>query len=214
MDGVLVDNMAVHMDAFAEVARRHGVEFDIEEVLGMAGKGNDEIFGTLFPAETVEKIGWRTLGEEKEAIYREMYAPKLKQVAGLTGFLESLKAAGIKIAVGTSAGKANMDFILDGLNIRRFFDAAVNADMVTRCKPDPEIYLTALMELGLTGAECLVFEDAQAGIQAALGAGIKVVAVATSADKAILEKMDGVVLVIKDFTEIDMDKARSLARHP
>jgi beta-phosphoglucomutase family hydrolase len=202
MDGVLVDNMTVHEEAFAEIARRYGVKIDTREIVGLAGKGNDEIFGATFPAEIVQKVGSARLGEEKEAIYREIYAPRLTATAGLVPFLESLKAAGIKIAVGTSAIRANMDFVFDGLGIRKYFDAVVNADMVTRCKPDPEIYLTALRLLGISADECLVFEDATAGIEAAHAAGIGVVAIASTLPASTLETQPGVVMTVKDFTEL------------
>lgn len=212
MDGVLVDNMMTHMEAFAEMARRYGVALDIPTVLGMAGKGNDEIFGALFPSEIVERVGWKALGLEKEATYRKLYAQKMKPAEGLIAFLDGLKDAGIKIAVGTSAIQANMDFIFDGIGIRKYFDAIVNADMVERCKPDPEIYLVALRELGIEASECLVFEDAIAGVQAAHAAGIKVVVVSTTVDKAKLEAEAGVVLTIKDFTEITPAKAEALVQ--
>lgn len=210
MDGVLVDNMMTHMEAFTEIARRYGVKPDIPSVLAMAGKGNPEIFEEIFPADIVAKVGLKELVEENEAIYRELYAPKLKPAKGLIEFLDSLKANGIKIAVGTSASKANLNLVLDGIGIRKYFDTIVHAEMVTRCKPDPEIYLVALRELGLGAAECVVFEDAVAGIQAARRAGIKVVAVATSAPKQILEAEPGVVRIINDFTEINIDALKVL----
>jgi beta-phosphoglucomutase family hydrolase len=210
MDGVLVDNMAVHQEAFAEMARRYGVKIDTREIIGLAGKGNNEIFQVLFPAEIVERVGAERLGEEKEAIYREIYAPGLTPTAGLVTFLKGLKAAGIKIAVGTSAIKANMDFVFDGLDIRKYFDAVVNADMVSRCKPDPEIYLVALRELGIRGGECLVFEDAIAGIQAAHAAGIGVVAIASTLPEMTLEAEPGVVLTIKDFSFITASTVKAL----
>lgn len=202
MDGVLVDNMAVHQEAFAEMARRYGVELDTSRIVGLAGKGNDEIFREVFPAEIVERVGTKQLGIEKEAVYREIYAPRLVATEGLVPFLESLKAAGIEIAVGTSAMRENMDFVFDGLGIREYFDKVVNADMVSRCKPDPEIYLAALRELGIEAAECIVFEDAIAGIQAAHAAGIKVVAIASTLPASTLEAQPGVVLTVKDFTQI------------
>lgn len=210
MDGVLVDNMKPHLDAFTEMARRYGVQLDTNDIVSMAGKGNDEIFARIFPQDIIEKVGSAALGEEKETVYRELYAPKIEPVGGLVAFFEELKSAGIKIAVGTSAIKANMDFVFDSLDIRRYFDAVVNADMVTKCKPDPEIYLLALQKLGLPANECLVFEDAVAGIRAAEAAGIKVVALSTTLGKATLEKTPGVVLTIKDFTEINANSIKSL----
>ncbi len=210
MDGVLVDNMAVHMEAFTEIARRYGVGLDIKATLGMAGKGNGEIFEALFPAGIVHKAGVQALGDEKEAVYREIYAPKLAPVPGLIGFLDRLKAAGIRIAVGTSAPKANMDFVFDGLGIRRYFDVIVNGDMVARCKPDPEIYQVAAAELRLQPGECLVFEDALAGIEAARSAGIKVVALSTTLDEPVLDATPGVAMIIRDFTNLGTDKLQAL----
>ncbi len=210
MDGVLVDNMKIHMEAFAEIARRYGVPVDTYEVLGMAGKGNDEIFRVIFPADVVERFGTKSLGDEKEALYREIYAPLLTPTTGLIAFLDELKSHGVKIAVGTSACHENMDFVFDGLGIRRYFDAIVNIDMVTRAKPDPEIYLLALHELGLTGGECIVFEDAIAGIRAATAAGIKTVALSTSIPAETLRNTPGVSLVVPDFTGLNFSALSTL----
>ena len=203
MDGVLVDNMMVHVEAFASLARRYGVEVDLDTVLGMGGRGASELFETLFPREVVERVGVETLSREKEALYREMYAPRLTPARGLVAFLEGLKSHGVRLAVGTSAPTANLYFTLDGLGIRHLFDALVDVDMVTRAKPDPEIYLRALSELGLPAGECLVFEDAIAGIQAARAAEIKVVALSTSVPAPTLERTPGVALTVGDFTGID-----------
>jgi beta-phosphoglucomutase family hydrolase len=203
MDGVLVDNMKIHMEAFSAIARRYGVAVDTYSVLGMAGKGNDEIFRLIFPADVVERVGTARLGEEKEAVYREMYAPLLAPTRGLMEFFDDLQAHGVRIAVGTSAPKVNMDFVFDGLGIRRRFAAIVNVDMVKRAKPDPEIYLRALEGLGLAADECLVFEDAMAGIEAARAAGIKVVALSTSIPASTLVATPGVALATPDFTRLD-----------
>ena len=205
MDGVLVDNMKIHMEAFAAIARRYGAPVDIYTVLGMAGKGNDQIFREIFPAEVVERVGTDALGDEKEAIYRELYAPRLTPTPGLIAFLDSLRARGVRLAVGSSAPIANVDFVFDGLGIRHYFDAVVNVDMVRRAKPDPEIYLMAMSRLGLAADDCLVFEDAVAGIQAAHAAGIKVVALSTTIDESILAATPGVALTIPDFTGLDLD---------
>lgn len=203
MDGVLVDNMEIHVKAFSEMARRYGVEFDYDLMMSMNGMGNGEFFKVLFPSEIVRRVGIAQLSDEKEALYRELYAPLLTPTPGLVELLDALKAAGVKIAVGSSAMKKNVDFVLDGLGIRRYFDALVNSDMVTRTKPDPEIYLVALKLLGLRGDECLVFEDAVAGIQAASGAGIRTVGVATTLDKETLRATPGVVLAVDNFVGLN-----------
>lgn len=212
MDGVLVDSIKVHMEAFAEYARRRGVTVDTSIVMAMSGYGNDEIFEALFPREIVESVGAKRLGDEKEAIYREIYAPTLAPMRGLVDFLDALMRHGVKLAVGTSAPKANLDFVLDGLGLRPYFDALVYSDMVTRSKPDPEIYLRATHDLGLAAEECLVFEDAIAGVEAARAAGVKVVALSTSIAAERLLQTPGVVLAVPDFAGLSFTQLNDLLK--
>ena len=209
MDGVLVNNLEIHRQAFAEFFRRYGVERTFDELSRVFGKGNDDIMGELMPADVVERVGIRQLGYEKEAIYREIYAPIIEPQAGLLEFLADSAKAGLRCAVGSSGYKANVDFVLDKCDIRRYFEATVAGDEVTRCKPDPEIYLTAAAKLGLSADECVVFEDAEAGIEAAKRAGMKVVALATTFDRAFLENTDA-DLIINDFRDITVEQLREL----
>ena len=209
MDGVLVNNLEVHRAAFAEFFCRYGVERSFEELSRVFGKGNDDIMGELMPCEVVERVGIRELGHEKEAIYREIYAPTITPQPGLLTFLDECEAEGLKCAVGSSGYRANVDFVLDKCNIERYFDYAVAGDEVTRCKPDPEIYLTAAAKLGLRADECVVFEDAEAGIEAAKRAGMRVVALATTFNRDFLETTDA-DYIIDDFRDITVDKLREI----
>ena len=209
MDGVLVNNLEVHRAAFAEFFRRYGVERSFEELSRVFGKGNDDIMGELMPREVVERVGIRELGHEKEAIYREIYTPTITPQPGLLTFLDECEAEGLKCAVGSSGYRANVDFVLDKCNIERYFDYAVAGDEVTRCKPDPEIYLTAAAKLGLRADECVVFEDAEAGIEAAKRAGMRVVALATTFNRDFLETTDA-DYIIDDFRGITVDKLREI----
>lgn len=209
MDGVLVNNLDIHRQAFAEFFRRYGVERTFDELNRHFGRGNDDIMGELMPAEIVARVGIRELGNQKEAIYREIYAPTITPQAGLIEFLEEAEREGLVSAVGSSGFMANVDFVLDKCAIRRFFTATVAGDQVTRCKPDPEIYLTAAAKLGLKADECIVFEDAEAGIEAGKRAGMRVVALATTFDRAFLERTDA-DLIINDFRDISVAKLREL----
>ena len=125
MDGVLVDNLDVHKRAFRLFFSRYGVDKSIEELSRMFGKGNDDIMRELMPAEVVERVGLRELGYEKEAIYREIYAPTIAPTRGLTEFLSECRRRGLKCAVGSSGCMANVDFVLDGCGIRDSFEAVV-----------------------------------------------------------------------------------------
>lgn len=209
MDGVLVNNLEVHREAFAEFFRRYGVERTFDELNRVFGKGNDDIMGELMPREVVERVGIRELGYEKEAIYREIYAPRITPQPGLKAFLAACEEHGLRCAVGSSGYMANVDFVLDRCDIRRYFEATVAGDQVTRCKPDPEIYLTAAAKLGLEPCECIVFEDAEAGIEAAQRAGIKVVALATTFSREFLEGTHP-DMIIDDFRDVTIADIRAL----
>jgi HAD superfamily hydrolase (TIGR01509 family) len=212
MDGVLVDNMEVHMKVFAQYARSLGVGTpDRKRVLSMNGMGNGDFMRAFFSDEIIEREGGiAAMSAAKEALYREMYAPELTPARGLIELIHDLRVHGVRLAVGTSAIGVNLDFVLDGLDIRKYFDVLVTSDMVARAKPAPDIYLRARSELSLRGDECLVFEDAVAGIEAASAAGIKSVALATSFDKPTLQKVPDVALAIDDFTEVNFATLNAL----
>ncbi len=196
MDGTLVDNTLAHMRAFEIFCARYGVTGWKEKLSQAFGMGNDDIMRLIMPAELIRERGLASLAEEKEAIYREIYAPEIRPVKGLVPLLESLRAAGVRCAVGSSGCRANVDFVLEKCRIGEFFDARISGDRVTRCKPDPEIYLTAAAALGMAPADCVVFEDAKAGIESARRAGVgRVVALATTLPREVLEReMDADVI--------------------
>lgn len=203
MDGTLVDNTSAHIRAFELFCARYGVEGWQEKLNTVFGMGNDDIMRLIMPEEVVREKGVAVLAEEKEAIYRELYAPEIVPVPGLVELLERLREAGIRCAVGSSGCRKNVDFVLEKCGIGGFFSATVCGDMVTRCKPDPEIYLTAAAALGAEPAECLVFEDAKAGIEAASRAGAgRIVAIATTLDRATLETETAADVVVDDFRGI------------
>lgn len=121
----------------------------------------------------------------------------------MLNFLDELQRKEIKAAVGTSAPVENLDFIMDSLDLRHYFDAFLHSAHVSKGKPEPEIYLKAANELGVEPDSCVVFEDSVAGVKAGLNAGMKVVAVATTHTP---DEFSGAHLVIKDFEEISVQK--------
>ncbi len=205
MDGTLVANTPYHIRAFALFCQRYGVEGWEEKLASVFGMGNDDIMRVIMP-EVVREKGVDALAEEKEAIYREIYAPDIRPVEGLARALAALHGAGIRCAVGSSGCKANVDFVLDRCDVARWFDARISGDMVRRCKPDPEIYLKAAAALGVAPAECVVFEDAKAGIEAARLAGAgRIVALATTLGREELEREEGLFAIIDDFDGLDLE---------
>lgn len=180
MDGVIAHTNPYHTEAFKQFFDKYGVSYSISDFEDhMYGKHNDYIMRHFFrrPLEDAEV---QQLSDEKEALFREIYADHVAPVAGLPGFLAALKSGGFRLGVATSAPRANLDFILDRLALRPLMDAVLSSEDVTAHKPDPEIYLKAAGRLGVAPARCAVFEDSYSGVSAGLNAGASVVGVLTS----------------------------------
>lgn len=196
MDGVIVDNHQAHFKAW--MAFSHKYQFLLNEEIYLKkfnGKTNKDLFEMIFGP--LDQNRFEELVNEKEGMYQEIFSHELVEHKGLTPFLENLRDRNIKVALGTSAPTMNVDFILDRLNLRHYFDVIVDGLMVKRGKPDPEIYLTCKTLLGVDKA--IVFEDALLGIQAAKEAGCEVVGVATTHKR---EELKGKVdLIVSDFIE-------------
>lgn len=206
MDGVLVDNTQAHVRAFALFCDRYSVVGWRDRLATAYGMGNDDIMRRILPPELIRERGMQQLGAEKEAIYRAIYAPEIRPVAGLCELLEALRKRGLRCAVGSSGPKANVNFVLEQCGIADCFDACICGDEVRCCKPDPEIYLKAAAALRLPPDRCLVFEDAPAGIESARRAGVgRIVALATSLERSALEPC-APDRIVRDFTELtDLD---------
>lgn len=203
MDGVLVNNTQAHVKAFEIFCERYGVEDWQHKLQSAFGMGNDDIMRLILPEEIIREKGMKALGKEKEAIYREVYAPEIRPVRGLVELLEELRRRGIPCAVGSSGCRENVDFVLSNCGIADYFSCIVSGDRVTRCKPDPEIYLLAAEGLHLPSVECLVFEDARVGITAARRAGAgRIVALATTLPRHTLATQTEADVVIDDFASI------------
>ena len=203
MDGVLVNNTQAHVKAFEIFCERYGVEDWQHKLQTAVGMGTDDIMRLILPEEIIREKRMKALGEEKEAIYREVYAPEIRPVRGLVELLEELRRRGIRCAVGSSGCRENVDFVLSNCGITDYFSCIVSGDRVTRCKPDPEIYLLAAEGLHLPSAECLVFEDARVGITAARRAGAgRIVALATTLPRHTLATQTEADVVIDDFASI------------
>jgi len=180
MDGVIVDNLPYHVEAWLLFCERNGIpltkEVFYKELNGMNSKDTFE----WFYKKEMTRSEVEVLEEEKELLYREFYAEHRKPAKGLLTFLHDLRSRGIKTALATSAGPGNIDFIVDGLGIRDQFDAIIGGAEVTKGKPDPEIYVKAAALVGVSPADCIVIEDSLQGIASGQAAGAKVVGITTS----------------------------------
>jgi beta-phosphoglucomutase family hydrolase len=181
MDGVIVHSNPWHRESWAAFNRRFGLETTEAMHQFMYGKRNDDILREFFGAELSDtEVAAR--GAAKEALYREMIGGRLDDllVPGVKAFLEEHRDT--PMALASNAEPANIDFILDEAGIRRCFRAVVDGHRVSRPKPDPEIYLLAASLLGIAPANCIVFEDSHAGVEAGSRAGMRVVGIRTTHD--------------------------------
>jgi len=155
----------------------------------MYGKSNSYIFSHFF-GRKIEGEELLAFEDEKEGLFREIYADHVEPIKGLLPFLYLLAGQNIKLGVATSAPRANMDLILDTLNIRSYFESLMASEDVTAHKPDPQGYLNSAKNLNAITNECLVFEDSYSGVSAAINAQMKVVGVLSSHTKEELPPCD------------------------
>ncbi|MBN1431108.1 MAG: HAD family phosphatase [Anaerolineae bacterium] len=202
MDGTIIDNMPVHILTWLDLLSGMGISItDKEFLLRANGRTNGEIMRMLIDERmTDDRV--QVLADRKEARYRELYGPQMETVTGFRELVQQAKAIGIKLAVATSAPRENVDFVLDGLGIRDMFDAVVDAEGIEKSKPNPEIFLTAARRLGVEPAECVVFEDSYAGLEAGRRAGMTVIALATTHEAEAFAELTYLDRIVKDFSEI------------
>ncbi len=205
MDGVLVENSSIHDITWRMMFEKFGKivsEADVKDIFG----GSNKIFIERFLGITDEKRILE-IAEEKEALYRENFSKIIKAPDGLMKLLFELKKNNVRLAVATSAPTVNLDFVLDKLDIRGFFDVLVDETFVKHAKPDPEIYIVAAEKLGVEPESCVVIEDSIFGIQSALAAGMKVIGITTTFSEDRINFADK---IIHSFNELDFNECEQL----
>ncbi|HKZ67767.1 MAG TPA: HAD family phosphatase [Chitinophagaceae bacterium] len=178
LNGTMINDMPYHIKAWHRILNELGAGISMERMKYECYGKNNELLERIFPSRFTEEEKNR-MSLEKEKQYQKEFRPQLQLIKGLDNFLKQSQEAGIKMAIGSAAIMFNIDFVLDGLNIRHYFDALVSADNVTDSKPDPETWLKCAGQLNVTPKECLVFEDVPKGVEAAQNAGMDTVVVTT-----------------------------------
>ncbi|BBI35598.1 beta-phosphoglucomutase [Cohnella abietis] len=192
LDGVIVDTAKYHFLAWKSLANQLGFEFTETDNERLKGVSRVESLRILLEIGGIE-ADERTFNEMAESKNKE-YVASIAQLQpeeilpGAKTYLQQLRSQGIKIALG-SASK-NAEFILSKLEIADLFDAVIDGNKVAKAKPDPEVFISASSALGLDPKDCVVFEDAEAGVQAGKASGSKVVGIGSP---EILSEADLVV---------------------
>jgi beta-phosphoglucomutase len=200
LNGTIIDDMHFHARAWQNILNNDlGANLTYDEVvLQMYGK-NAELLERVFGKDhfSQEQMDYYSL--EKEKRYQQEYKVHLKLIEGLGEFFEKAHAAGIKMAIGSAAIPFNIDFVLDNLNIRKYFSAIVSADDVKTSKPDPETFLQGAKLLNVDPAKCLVFEDAPKGVEAAQNAGMDCLVITTLHPKQDFSAYNNTINFIEDY---------------
>jgi beta-phosphoglucomutase len=203
LNGTMIDDMQFHLKAWYHILNDDlGANLGWEETKShMYGK-NSELLIRIFGEDRFTTEEMDHLSLEKEKRYQQEYKPHLQLIPGLQQFLEEAHAMGIPMAIGSAAIMFNIDFVLDNLNIRKYFKIIVSADDVTISKPHPETYLKCAHLLGVDAANCLVFEDAPKGVEAAKNAGMPSVVLTTMHEKEEFAMYNNIIRYTKDYTQL------------
>jgi beta-phosphoglucomutase len=192
LDGVLVDTAIYHFQAWKMLGENFNYQLTEEQNEQLKGVSRVESLNRI-----LDWAAYSATDEQKEAWLKEKNDNYLQLISnmnpseilpGVVDFLGQIKADGYKIALG-SASK-NAEIILEKTGLMPWFDLIIDGNKVSKSKPDPEVFLKGAEGLGFSPAECIVFEDAQAGVEAAINGGMKVIgigeaSVLSDADKVI-----------------------------
>lgn len=206
LDGVIVDTAVYHYKAWKRLADQLGLKFtehDNELLKGVSRVRSLEIILELnHVTKTIEEQ--TELATQKNNWYVEMInqMTPAEILPGAKEFLEACRAAGIKTALG-SASK-NSGTILNKINLAGLFDAIVDGNHVSKAKPDPEVFLKGAEALGVQPSECVVFEDAIAGVEAAINGGMKVVGI------GLAEVLGKANIVVSGLDKMSLEKLNDL----
>jgi HAD superfamily hydrolase (TIGR01509 family) len=208
----MVANLPYHREAWMEYGRRHALPITADYYRDrIHSRANVQIVEHL-----AEDFGWtppgrETAGDEKEAIYRDLYRPHLCEVPGVTRLIKELNARQIPCAAVSNSPRPNVDMVLGGLGLAQCFQVALTADGMKRGKPDPYAFLAAASQLGVPIWRCIVFEDSVSGFQAAERAGAPYIAVSAGAEPSALKHAGRALRIIDDFMEISTDMLAAFA---
>jgi len=205
LDGVIIDSADEHRRAWQRLARETGVTFTDADFWATFGKRNDDIIPQHWG--NVSKDQLQALADRKELYFREFIREAAAPLPGSMELMRGLHEAGFPQALASSTPIENIQLIRELLNLDQYLSALVTGESVARGKPAPDIFLKAASELHMPPPVCLVIEDAVAGVQAALAAGMRCISVAGDRDLPGLRAAD---LMVKDLTEIDVERVRSI----
>jgi HAD superfamily hydrolase (TIGR01509 family) len=207
MDGVLVDSTFAIWTSYSTLLKDENVHFSEEYIkknLARSLRDNLAAFKKEFHIKDYDLMDF---SKKTGAIQLDMLKEEKVDI-NLIKLLEQAKKHNIKCAVATSSTRWRAENILDIIRIRKFFDVVVTAEDVTSHKPAPDVFLHAAKSINVKPEECVVFEDARNGIEAAKAAGMKSIGKLTKYNS--MDELERADLIINDFSELNLEKIREL----
>ena len=197
LNGTVIDDMEFHIQSWYQILNSLGATISYEETKLQCYGKNEELLERVFPGRfTAGEISAMII--EKETRYQENFRPFLKLIDGLGEFLERVYGSNIKMAIGSAAIPFNIDYILDGLQLRKYFPVVVSAYDVVESKPHPETFLQCAEKLNVAPEGCIVFEDSPKGVESAARAGMKAVVITTMHTKEEFNN-DNIICFIENY---------------
>jgi beta-phosphoglucomutase family hydrolase len=202
MDGVLVDSIPAHREAWNAALRENSLpELDGQTYLAFAGKTNWDILTEHLDQNTltVSSVAKRSMIDRKEHLVRKLIRQDARPTPGVRELLVYLGGRKIRCAVASSGEMANIVAVLQVLDIANYFTSVVSGSLLSVSKPNPMIFMLAAGSLGVDPGHCLVIEDAPAGVEAARAAGMACCALATTFPAPALH---GASLVLENLSQV------------
>ena len=206
MDGVIADSGPYHLAAWQEIFGERGVKFTAVDFNHCFGLRNDDIIRNTL-GKDISQAEVDAIAREKEITFRRLAGDKIKPLPGALELLRLLKDNGFSMAIASSTPAENIELVTGTLGIAGFFQALVTGHDVTEGKPSPRVFLLAAQRLGVEPANCLVIEDAVAGVTAARRAGMACLAVTNTHPGQKLSQAD---LVVDSLEKVTLDDIKKL----
>lgn len=207
LDGVIVNTVPLHFNAWKRMFSEYGRDFTFEEYKHKVD-GIPRLDGARAILTDIDEAGLEKAAVKKQGYYLELVDQGEIEVYGSTVHLiEELKAKGIKVAAASSS--RNCRYILEKVKLVSLFDAIVIGGEFKKGKPDPEIFLLAASRIGIVEKDSVIFEDAKLGVEAAKNGRMRCVGVAREGDIALLKNAD---IVVRDLKEVDYNRLKELFR--
>jgi HAD superfamily hydrolase (TIGR01509 family) len=201
MDGTIIDTAKIHFDTWAVILNRYGMELTNEIFLKFFGKNNHVFVLYFFP--NADQAFIKKLSYEKEEAFCELATKEAPLYPGVEEWLAYFQAQGYRQAIASSAAMMNIDVLVDSTHIRKYFDYLGSGDNLP-AKPAPDLFRHVAKQLGVTDSHCMVIEDSPAGVQGAVNAKMKSIAITNSQLASAINHAD---IVIDQFTKENLEVA-------